>query len=138
MSISRASVTTKEPFQSAPLSLASIYYINPRHRQQCRNCIFPIERFAKTQARCHRTHHRNKRIKDGDLALVHKQNTLNDGELGVIVYGDNEGTLKRFVKKGNMIILQPFNPEYEAKIITGEELNDVYIAGKVVETKTKW
>lgn len=78
------------------------------------------------------------RIKDGDLALVHKQNTLNDGDLGVIVYGDNEGTLKRFVKKGNMIILQPFNPEYEAKVITGEELNDVFIAGKVVETKTKW
>ena len=78
------------------------------------------------------------RIKDGDLALVHKQNTLNDGDLGVIVYGDNEGTLKRFVKRGNMNILQPFNPAYEAKIITGEELNDVYIAGKVVETKTKW
>lgn len=78
------------------------------------------------------------RIKDGDLALVHKQNTLNDGDLGVIVYGDNEGTLKRFVKKGEMIILQPFNPEYEAKVITGEDLNNVYIAGKVVETKTKW
>ncbi len=78
------------------------------------------------------------RIKDGDLALVHKQNTLNDGELGVIVYGDNEGTLKKFVKKGNTVILQPFNPEYEAKVLTGEELNDVYIAGKVIETKTKW
>ena len=78
------------------------------------------------------------RIKDGDLALVHKQSTLEDGDLGVIVYGDNEGTLKKFVKKNNMIILQPFNPEYEAKIITGEDLNDVYIAGKVIETKTKW
>ncbi len=78
------------------------------------------------------------RIKDGDLALVRKQNTLNDGDLGVIVYGDNEGTLKRYVKKDNMIILQPFNPAYEAKVIAGEELNDVYIAGKVVETKTKW
>ena len=78
------------------------------------------------------------RIKDGDLALVHKQTTLNDGDLGVIVYGDNEGTLKRFVKKDNMIILQPFNPSYEAKVIVGEELNEVYIAGKVVETKTKW
>ena len=78
------------------------------------------------------------RIKDGDLALVHKQHTLNDGDLGVIIYGDNEGTLKRFVKKGSTIILQPFNPEYEAKVITGEDLNDVYIAGKVVETKTKW
>lgn len=78
------------------------------------------------------------RIKDGDLALVHKQPFLNDGDLGVIVYGDNEGTLKRFVKKGNTIILQPFNPDYEAKIISGEELSSVYIAGKVVETKTKW
>ncbi len=78
------------------------------------------------------------RIKDGDLALVHKQNTLNDGDLGVIVYGDNEGTLKRFVKKGNTVILQPFNPEYEALVLAGEELNDVYIAGKVIETKTKW
>lgn len=78
------------------------------------------------------------RIKDGDLALVHKQNTLENGDLGVIVYGDNEGTLKRFVKSDNMIILQPFNPEYEAKIITGDDLNNVYIAGKVVETKTKW
>ena len=78
------------------------------------------------------------RIKDGDLALVRKQNTLDDGDLGVIVFGDNEGTLKRFVKRGNMIILQPFNPSYEAKVITGDELDDVYIAGKVVETKTKW
>lgn len=78
------------------------------------------------------------RIKDGDLALVHKQNTLENGDLGVIVYGDNEGTLKRFVKSDNMIILQPFNPEYEAKIITGDDLNNVYIAGKVVETTTKW
>ena len=78
------------------------------------------------------------RIKDGDLALVRKQNTLNDGDLGVIVYGDNEGTLKKFIKKGNTVILQPFNPEYEAKVLVGEELENVYIAGKVVETKTKW
>lgn len=78
------------------------------------------------------------RIKDGDLALVHKQPTLNDGDLGVIVYGDNEGTLKKYSRRGDTIILQPFNPDYEAKIISGEDLNNVYIAGRVVETKTKW
>ena len=78
------------------------------------------------------------RIKDGDLALVHKQPVLNDGDLGVIVYGDNEGTLKKFSRRGNTIILSPFNPDYEPKIISGEDLNNVYIAGKVVETKTKW
>ena len=36
------------------------------------------------------------RIQDGDLALVHKQDTLENGDLGVLVYGDEgEGTLKR-------------------------------------------
>jgi repressor LexA len=78
------------------------------------------------------------RIKDGDLALVHKQNYLENGDLGVIIYDGDEGTLKKFVRRGNMVILQPFNPDYEAKILQGEDLNNIYIAGKVVETKTKW
>ena len=78
------------------------------------------------------------RIHDGDLALVHRQPTLDSGELGVVVYGGGEGTLKRVVKRGNALILQPFNSEYKEQIIMGEDLNDVYIAGKVVETKTKW
>ena len=34
------------------------------------------------------------RISDGDLALVHRQSTLENGDLGVLVYGsDGEGTL---------------------------------------------
>ena len=36
------------------------------------------------------------RIHDGDLALVHRQDTLENGDLGVLIYGDEgEGTLKR-------------------------------------------
>lgn len=79
------------------------------------------------------------RIQDGDLALVHRQNTLESGDLGVIVYGDEgEGTLKKYIQRGNAIILRPFNPDYEDLVIKGEDLNHLYIAGKVVETKTKW
>ena len=78
------------------------------------------------------------RIKDGDLALVHRQASLENGDLGVIVYGDDEGTLKKYFKNGDTIILQPFNPAYESLILTKEDLDHVYIAGKVVETKTKW
>ena len=50
------------------------------------------------------------RISDGDLALVHRQNTLNSGELGVVVFGEGEGTLKKYVVRGNTVVLQPFNP----------------------------
>lgn len=79
------------------------------------------------------------RIQDGDLALIHRQNTLESGDLGVIVYGeDGEGTLKKYIQRGNSIVLQPFNPAYDELVIKGEELNRLYIAGKVVETKAKW
>ena len=51
------------------------------------------------------------RIQDGDLALVHRQSTLEDGDLGVIVFGEEgEGTLKKFIRRGNAVVLQPFNP----------------------------
>lgn len=78
------------------------------------------------------------RIQDGDLALVRRQQTLDDGDLGVVVYGEGEGTLKRFHRKGNAVLLQPFNPSYEAIMLAGEELEHLYIAGKVVETKARW
>lgn len=78
------------------------------------------------------------RIQDGDLALVHRQPTLENGDLGVMVFGEGEGTLKKYIQRGNAVILQPFNPTYEEKVIRGEELNQLFIAGKVVETKAKW
>lgn len=79
------------------------------------------------------------RISDGDLALVHRQPTLENGELGVMVYGtDGEGTLKKYLRRGNAVVLHPFNPAYEDLVIKVEELDHLYIAGKVVETKTKW
>ena len=78
------------------------------------------------------------RIQDGDLALVHRQPTLENGDLGVMVFGEGEGTLKKYSQRGNAVILQPFNPAYEEKVIRGEELNQLFIAGKVVETRAKW
>lgn len=79
------------------------------------------------------------RISDGDLALVHRQNTLENGDLGVFVFGaDGEGTLKKYIQRGNSVVLHPFNPEYEEVVIKGQELDYLYIAGKVVETKAKW
>ena len=64
------------------------------------------------------------RIQDGDLALV---------------YGDEgEGTLKRYLQRGNCVVLQPFNPAYNEMVIKGEDLNRLHIAGRVVETKAKW
>ncbi len=79
------------------------------------------------------------RISDGDLALVHRQPTLENGDLGVLIYGtEGEGTLKRYIQRGSAVVLQPFNPNYEELVLRGEELEHLYIAGKVVETKARW
>ena len=79
------------------------------------------------------------RISDGDLALVHRQSTLENGDLGVLIYGyEGEGTLKRYLQRGNCVVLQPFNPAYHEMVIKGEQLHHLHIAGRVVETKAKW
>lgn len=78
------------------------------------------------------------RISDGDYALVHKQNTLENGDLGVLIYGDEEATLKRYVRRGKSVILEPFNPDYQPLVIEGEALDHLYVVGKVRETRTKW
>ena len=60
-------------------------------------------------------------------------------KVGVLVYGDEgEGTLKRYIQRGNCVVLQPFNPAYNELVIKGEDLNHLHIAGRVVETKAKW
>ena len=78
------------------------------------------------------------RIQDGDLALVHRQPTLENGDLGVMVFGEGEGTLKKYIQRGNAVILQPFNPAYQPQVILGEDLERLHVVGKVVETKAKW
>jgi len=78
------------------------------------------------------------RIRDKDLALVRKQAVLEDGDLGVFIYGDGEGTIKRYYKKGDTVALQAFNPAYETMILSGDDLDKLWIIGKVIETKTSW
>jgi repressor LexA len=78
------------------------------------------------------------RIHSGDLALVRRQPDVNSGDLAVVLVDEEEGTLKKVIKKDGMLILQPFNPSYPAMIYSGEDLNYIQIVGKVVETKTRW
>lgn len=77
-------------------------------------------------------------IREGDLALVKIQQSLRSGDLGVFIYKDEEATLKEFRASNSAVTLIPFNEGYEALTISGEDLNDLIIFGKVVETHSKW
>jgi len=77
-------------------------------------------------------------IRAGDLALVRLQPTLQNGELGVFIYGDEEATLKRYRQEGDTVILEPFNDAYAPITIQGSALERLIIFGRVVETHSKW
>lgn len=77
-------------------------------------------------------------IREGDLALVHLQSSLRNGDLGVVIYGDGEATLKKYYYSDGTVTLVPFNDAYETVTLRGHELERLIIFGKVVETKTKW
>lgn len=77
-------------------------------------------------------------ILEGDLALIHTQPDVESGEIAVVLVNGDEGTVKRVVKRPGALMLQPLNPAYSPLLITGEELRDVRIAGKVMEIKRKF
>ena len=55
-------------------------------------------------------------ILDGDLLAVHRQPEAGSGEI-VVARVDNEVTVKRFRRRGNVVRLLPENPDFEPIVI---------------------
>lgn len=77
-------------------------------------------------------------IMDGDLALIKQCQSVASGEIAVVMIGDDEVTVKKIIKKPDMLILEATNPQVENHYFTKEEVEylPVRIIGKVVYTKT--
>ncbi len=73
------------------------------------------------------------RIFDGDLVFVKTQDTVENGEIAVVIVED-EATLKRvyYDTKGQKLILSPENPRYSPLVFNAAELEGVKILGKAV------
>ena len=68
-------------------------------------------------------------ILDGDYVIVRQQPSADNGEIVVALLGD-EATVKRFVKAGDQIQLQPEHPEFSPIVVEPDQ--PVAILGKVV------
>lgn len=49
----------------------------------------------------------NKLVKNGGFALIHKQDTVENGDVAVVLVNGYDATLKKFSKQGDLIILEP-------------------------------
>ncbi|OGK07605.1 MAG: repressor LexA [Candidatus Riflebacteria bacterium GWC2_50_8] len=74
-------------------------------------------------------------IKDGDLVIVEKRDTANNGDMVIACIENEEVTLKRIYREGNRVRLQPSNPVMPPIII---ENQDVTIKGIVIGVLRKY
>lgn len=74
-------------------------------------------------------------IKDGDLVIVEKRTTANNGDMVIACIENEEVTLKRIYREGNRVRLQPSNPVMPPIII---ENQDVTIKGIVIGVLRKY
>ncbi len=79
------------------------------------------------------------RIYENDLILVQKTSDVDSGALAVVIINGDEATVKRVIKKDDILILEASNPKYETRIFTQDEIETlpVQIIGKVINVKMK-
>ena len=69
----------------------------------------------------------NAGIYDGDVVIVHQQQTAENGDIIVALINDEDTTIKRFYKEECRVRLQPENDQYSPMYF-----NNVSILGKVI------
>lgn len=68
-------------------------------------------------------------INDGDIVVIEEAGRADNGEIVVALVEDQEATLKRFFKRGDMIALEAANPAYETRMLRGDQ---VKVQGRLV------
>ena len=74
----------------------------------------------------------NNVVKNGAFALIHKQDIVEDGEIAVVLVNGYDATLKRFTKKGDVVVLEPdsIDPSFKTQIY--DKTTPIKILGKYV------
>lgn len=78
------------------------------------------------------------KIHDGDLIYVRSCSDVNSGEIAIVLINGDEATVKRVIKKNQMIILEAANAEVATRYYSMKEAEElpIQIIGKVLYSKT--
>jgi len=68
-------------------------------------------------------------INDGDLVIIRKSETADNGDIVVALVDNEEATLKRLRKRGNSVALEAANPAFETRIFGPDRVD---IQGRLV------
>ncbi len=71
------------------------------------------------------------KIEDGDVAVVHKQTSVDSGSIAVILVDGEEGYIKKVVYGSDWVELISLNPDYPTRRFEGESLLRLNVVGLV-------
>ena len=80
------------------------------------------------------------RICAGDVVIVRRQPTAENGDVCVVMVNGDEATLKKIQRTDDGIMLIPFNSNYAPMFFTNKQIEQlpVTILGKVIENRQKY
>ena len=68
-------------------------------------------------------------INDGDIVVIREQSAAENGEIVVALVDGHEATLKRYRRRGGMVVLEAANPAYEDRLLREDQ---VKVQGRLV------
>lgn len=80
------------------------------------------------------------RIYNGDIVIVRRQSTVDNGDIAIILVNGDEATCKKIKKTPEGVMLIPLNPDYDTMFYSNSDIEQlpVSILGKVVEVRSKF
>ena len=80
------------------------------------------------------------RMLEGDVVIVRKQESVETGEIAVVLVNGDDATIKRIKKEPTGIMLIPSNPAYEPMFYSNHQIETlpIRILGKVIELRAKF
>ena len=80
------------------------------------------------------------RMRDGDTVIVRLQDTIESGEIAIVMINGGDATCKKVKRTEDGIMLISTNPKYEPMFFTNKQIQGLPITiwGKVVELRAKF
>lgn len=74
----------------------------------------------------------NKVVKNGAFALIHKQDSIENGDIAVVLVNGFDATIKKFTKQGDLIILEPQSTDTSFETQVYDKNTSIKILGKYI------
>lgn len=80
------------------------------------------------------------KMSDGDVVIVRKQDTIDNGQIAIVCVNGDDATCKKIMLQESGMLLQPLNPSYAPVFYSTEQISSIPITiiGRVVELRAKY